>query len=126
MMHCHTDLVFPSQSRSPALSSKERLTCPYCTQSFSSDIDFNMHIVTHQKVSLVSLRFRKSSVRHPANHIVHMMLLLFIAIPVSTLSREVCSRVPARQTHAGCPLQSARSEERRVGKECRSRWSPYH
>ena len=23
-------------------------------------------------------------------------------------------------------LNSARSEERRVGKECRSRWSPYH
>ena len=23
-------------------------------------------------------------------------------------------------------LQYARSEERRVGKECRSRWSPYH
>src|SRR5260370_40470658 len=24
------------------------------------------------------------------------------------------------------PQQAARSEERRVGKECRSRWSPYH
>src|SRR5258706_9745271 len=24
------------------------------------------------------------------------------------------------------PLQLSRSEERRVGKECRSRWSPYH
>src|SRR5579859_5314732 len=24
------------------------------------------------------------------------------------------------------PLEIARSEERRVGKECRSRWSPYH
>src|SRR3712207_7506632 len=24
------------------------------------------------------------------------------------------------------PLSSPRSEERRVGKECRSRWSPYH
>src|SRR5689334_24309312 len=24
------------------------------------------------------------------------------------------------------PLHDARSEERRVGKECRSRWSPYH
>ena len=24
------------------------------------------------------------------------------------------------------PLGSCRSEERRVGKECRSRWSPYH
>ena len=23
-------------------------------------------------------------------------------------------------------LQKGRSEERRVGKECRSRWSPYH
>ena len=23
-------------------------------------------------------------------------------------------------------LRGARSEERRVGKECRSRWSPYH
>ena len=23
-------------------------------------------------------------------------------------------------------LESSRSEERRVGKECRSRWSPYH
>ena len=24
------------------------------------------------------------------------------------------------------PIVTARSEERRVGKECRSRWSPYH
>src|SRR5882672_12862063 len=24
------------------------------------------------------------------------------------------------------PAEDARSEERRVGKECRSRWSPYH
>src|SRR5256886_9013386 len=26
----------------------------------------------------------------------------------------------------GTPLPERRSEERRVGKECRSRWSPYH
>ena len=25
-----------------------------------------------------------------------------------------------------CKLKVLRSEERRVGKECRSRWSPYH
>ena len=24
------------------------------------------------------------------------------------------------------PMNTGRSEERRVGKECRSRWSPYH
>ena len=29
--------------------------------------------------------------------------------------------------HAAAPAEeSVRSEERRVGKECRSRWSPYH
>src|SRR5256885_412381 len=27
---------------------------------------------------------------------------------------------------SGLPLRIGRSEERRVGKECRSRWSPYH
>ena len=26
----------------------------------------------------------------------------------------------------GAPYCGKRSEERRVGKECRSRWSPYH
>src|SRR5574337_94382 len=28
--------------------------------------------------------------------------------------------------HLTCLLRNLRSEERRVGKECRSRWSPYH
>ena len=30
------------------------------------------------------------------------------------------------KTHDMTDLTSRRSEERRVGKECRSRWSPYH
>src|SRR2546426_9425377 len=32
----------------------------------------------------------------------------------------------ARSDHLGVQLLHNRSEERRVGKECRSRWSPYH
>ena len=42
-----------------------------------------------------------------------------------------CDPVPAKR-HAksrlteGLPRSDDRSEERRVGKECRSRWSPYH
>ena len=31
-----------------------------------------------------------------------------------------------RRTRRVLPFQRVRSEERRVGKECRSRWSPYH
>ena len=33
---------------------------------------------------------------------------------------------PSPQEIAATRLQAERSEERRVGKECRSRWSPYH
>src|SRR2546426_2647106 len=45
------------------------------------------------------------------------------------------SPLPPAGQEAGSPLErevaaiiasAARSEERRVGKECRSRWSPYH
>ena len=38
-------------------------------------------------------------------------------------------RFPGMDKPAVAPLDCtihARSEERRVGKECRSRWSPYH
>src|SRR3712207_7240427 len=48
----------------------------------------------------------------------------------TTLRRQLSSRTtryngppPARKR---CWRLSRRSEERRVGKECRSRWSPYH
>src|SRR2546430_12639243 len=45
---------------------------------------------------------------------------------------EVVARIAeacraGRQAYWVCPLiDESRSEERRVGKECRSRWSPYH
>src|SRR2546422_11482627 len=39
-------------------------------------------------------------------------------------AEELC-RGRARQAD-GPPAGDVRSEERRVGKECRSRWSPYH
>ena len=45
--------------------------------------------------------------------------------------REIAKRMGiGRNTIAkyrkGDPKELSRSEERRVGKECRSRWSPYH
>ena len=36
------------------------------------------------------------------------------------------SRYPLARTGILLGVQPWRSEERRVGKECRSRWSPYH
>ena len=37
----------------------------------------------------------------------------------------VVENLPANAGHTGSS-PGLRSEERRVGKECRSRWSPYH
>ena len=39
---------------------------------------------------------------------------------------EVLKAVKARQPSTEVVMMTSRSEERRVGKECRSRWSPYH
>ena len=45
----------------------------------------------------------------------------------STATVDFDSRLTARKDLAGAIEQAGyRSEERRVGKECRSRWSPYH
>ena len=42
--------------------------------------------------------------------------------------RDFTDRLKAIVTpdYLECVCQQYRSEERRVGKECRSRWSPYH
>src|SRR5207249_8748658 len=51
----------------------------------------------------------------------------------SDLGRRRCAHLRGgleRERHApdrdGAALDRRRSEERRVGKECRSRWSPFH
>ena len=41
-------------------------------------------------------------------------------------ARELGRKVKESGVHIDEILYSPRSEERRVGKECRSRWSPYH
>src|SRR5207253_6520012 len=61
------------------------------------------------------------------------------ALPISITSTPAAAQLPPAPTSsfpmiteppgnsaASLPPASTRSEERRVGKECRSRWSPYH
>ena len=42
------------------------------------------------------------------------------------ISCEVCRDLMPLVRDGVASADSERSEERRVGKECRSRWSPYH
>ena len=46
----------------------------------------------------------------------------------SCASAHYWARAAERHAHEAriIPAKAVRSEERRVGKECRSRWSPYH
>ena len=71
--------------------------------------------------------------------IVLLCLVLVCAVAAAVLYSFVSRKIKAFQsgasfaldytiasTEAEPPALYARSEERRVGKECRSRWSPYH
>src|SRR2546425_12283484 len=63
-------------------------------------------------------------------------LLLILFVPVVIGLRQIYPWTNAEKMSRSAPLQQKaahylnpsffRSEERRVGKECRSRWSPYH
>ena len=51
----------------------------------------------------------------------------YIAIGDRIRKYRELSRMTQEQLSESCSLSTGyRSEERRVGKECRSRWSPYH
>ena len=48
------------------------------------------------------------------------------AEPFRIKSVEPVSILPKAEREKAMKAAGFRSEERRVGKECRSRWSPYH
>ena len=57
----------------------------------------------------------------------HLAGSAMLGLPGNPVSAMVCGQLfmlPMIQKMLGLPTE--RSEERRVGKECRSRWSPYH
>ena len=45
---------------------------------------------------------------------------------INHLMNEKCLTAAEFAKKTTIPYKTVRSEERRVGKECRSRWSPYH
>src|SRR3989337_3348248 len=48
------------------------------------------------------------------------------ALPILGTSLSTHRSTPGSRCPSSRNAQTTRSEERRVGKECRSRWSPYH
>ena len=60
-----------------------------------------------------------------------LLILMSILVPLffaSCASKQKAQGTPPepKLEEVKAPVVAERSEERRVGKECRSRWSPYH
>src|SRR2546422_10945646 len=90
---------------------------PYTTLFRSLELDVSGHgIKTHLAVNALD--------DHQAGVGVHLKLALLgdgnLIVGLQVGGLDVCSEDVRGHFDAG------RSEERRVGKECRSRWSPYH
>ena len=67
---------------------------------------------------------------HACGHDLHATIVLGAGLALAERADQLRGRVrlifqPAEEKVPGGALDE-RSEERRVGKECRSRWSPYH
>ena len=63
-----------------------------------------------------------------ANHVI-LQKKLFLSLKDTGLTLgqpKVLDFLQEKDGAAQKEIAAARSEERRVGKECRSRWSPYH
>ena len=56
-------------------------------------------------------------------HKKYVALLTLLAMVICTM---FCTNTAKAETSTETKKTISRSEERRVGKECRSRWSPYH
>ena len=82
-----------------------------------------------------SIIYKVGTFIEPVTSLFGLPWQLFIAFVASAMGKEASLGVMASLFNTGsiwaaieqsATVDTARSEERRVGKECRSRWSPYH
>ena len=59
-------------------------------------------------------------------NIVDEIIVIRAADPDGSLFQAIMDVLKDKRAEVIHAATSVRSEERRVGKECRSRWSPYH
>ena len=71
-------------------------------------------------------RLRPAVRRNKKTVVAGLMLLLLAGIAYAGPRAVVTASQNAMAASKELPIYCVRSEERRVGKECRSRWSPYH
>src|SRR2546429_1803656 len=94
-------------------SSRRRHT--RCSRDWSSDV-----------CSSDLVQNRMLNAAHILIHRLPLLHLLLVPCLLCIVRVGIAQEVPGRVNEGVHRISFARSEERRVGKECRSRWSPYH
>ena len=79
-----------------------------------AETSINGYIASIDQHEIQKTQIMKALFKYPNGASRHM-LSVATGLPTATVSARVNALV-----------YTTRSEERRVGKECRSRWSPYH
>ena len=69
---------------------------------------------------------KKKRRRRLIRRLILLTLLLAFVTTLAIFSPKIVKIIKLAQEAKELVNKSSRSEERRVGKECRSRWSPYH
>src|SRR5688572_32299605 len=82
------------------------------------DCDWSSDVCSSDLVAIVE-QSRNASFGLIANILAPRKIVAFGSAKESLLEQTTTKASPVRAS-------SSRSEERRVGKECRSRWTPYH
>src|SRR5256885_14938857 len=98
----------------------ERLVCIYK--------ELSTVIATHkpQEAAMEELFFAKNARTAMTVGQARGVAMLALANGGLSISEYTPKQVKQAVTGYGAARKEQRSEERRVGKECRSRWSPYH
>src|SRR2546428_5958212 len=99
------------------------------TRTVSTDDAGNFRVLSlplgPQEVRVEKVGF-KTAVRTGINLKVGQDAVVNLRLEVGDVAQEVTVLEEIPVVNATTSTVSGRSEERRVGKECRSRWSPYH
>src|SRR5262244_2877671 len=114
--------MFPTLARRPARSTYSSTSwCPSCTARRVS-VTPAFTTIRLPTAAVPSAEARASGARHA----VRSRRTRLLELPHSNREEEPQSHERHDHGRTTVAHQRKRSEERRVGKECRSRWSPYH
>src|SRR2546425_8445049 len=86
---------------------------------FQAEDGIRDKLVTGVQTCALPIYAKKQAAARPFAHLVFVR-------PTGFRAPATPDPDPRVEFHRLCDALRTRSEERRVGKECRSRWSPYH